>query len=345
MATVRKKGNTWYVQWYDTLEKKTNSRSTGLPSTESNKAKAEKKAKEWQDQLNRKNRELKQLGIQRVTIGYAFEHFLRNNQSKHPKTIKDYKRFFNRFTNSFPAESSCTSITKVAVEDWLNELKQTHFQKNTIHGYGKQCTHFLNFLFEYNYTQMFKINREVKTRPEIKEKIVFGNEDIIKIFEELKDKNANFNALIHILFYTGLRSSDVLTISVEKIDLKERRFSYYSPKRKKHREVAFHDDLVPILTEAVERRKSGTILDYSNVENLGRAVHRYLHDLGIDVKGYSTRTFRKTFITLARSSFNMDASIVMELVGHEHGNTTDRYYNQISIAAMRKELKKFKRPR
>lgn len=66
--------------------------------------------------------------------------------------------------------------------------------------------------------------------------------------------------------------------------------------------------------------------------------------LKIGTKGYSARTFRKTFITLCRSRYNMDASIVRELVGHEHGNTTDRYYNQIGIDAMKKELQKFKRP-
>lgn len=192
---------------------------------------------------------------------------------------------------------------------------------------------------------MFKINREVKTRPEVKEKIVFSKDDVVKVFNGLVDKNPNFNALIHILFYTGLRSSDVLTLTCEKIDTQNCSFAYYSPKRKKHREVAFHDDLLPIFRTIISSKTTGKVLDYNNVENLGRAVHRYLHDLGIDVKGYTTRTFRKTFITLARSSFNMDASIVKELVGHEHGNTTDKFYNQISISAMKKELRKFKRPK
>lgn len=40
----------------------------------------------------------------------------------------------------------------------------------------------------------------------------------------------------------------------------------------------------------------------------------------------------------------MDATIVKELVGHEHGNTTDNYYNKISMNRMREELMKFRRP-
>ena len=40
----------------------------------------------------------------------------------------------------------------------------------------------------------------------------------------------------------------------------------------------------------------------------------------------------------------MDASVVRELVGHEHRNTTDIYYNQISIERMKAELEKFEIP-
>ena len=73
-------------------------------------------------------------------------------------------------------------------------------------------------------------------------------------------------------------------------------------------------------------------------------MSKYLEKIQLDGKKYSARTFRKTFITLCRNRFNIDASIVRELVGHEHGNTTDRYYNEIDIKTMREALDKFKRP-
>jgi len=41
----------------------------------------------------------------------------------------------------------------------------------------------------------------------------------------------------------------------------------------------------------------------------------------------------------------MDAAIVRELVGHEHKDTADRYYNEITVDTMRRELKKFKLPK
>ena len=196
---------------------------------------------------------------------------------------------------------------------------------------------------------MFKINKDVKTRPEIKEKIVFSDEDIIKIFDTLNSKNDNLQITVYLLFYTGLRSSDILTIKTEKVDLEHRELSYYSPKRKKYRGIAFHKDLIPVLKKIINNEKlmnktNGRLLNFTGVESLNRALTRYFIELKIRDKGYTARTFRKTFITLARSRYSMDATIVKELVGHEHTNTTDRYYNSVTMDAMKSELAKFKRP-
>ena len=343
MAIIKKRGDKLYIQWYDPLSKKIQSKSTGLNANDTNLKKAKRYANKLQSELTKESQKLKQIGINHSTLEQAFEHFLRNNQNKHPKTIKDYNRFFKKFTERFNEDMPCSSITKLQVEDWLNEIKQLPLAKNTIHGYGKQLTHFLNFLFEYSYTPMFKINREVKTKPEVKEKVTFSDKAIIKIFDNLDEKNSNFITTIYLLFYTGLRSSDIMTITKENIDLKNRIINYYSPKRKKYREIAFHEDLVPILKNRISEIEDEQILNYSKVENLGKAVTRYVEFLGLR-KEYTARTFRKTFITLCRSRYDMDASVVRELVGHEHTNTTDRYYNQISVKKMRNELLKFKRP-
>ena len=190
---------------------------------------------------------------------------------------------------------------------------------------------------------MFKINRDIKPKREIKEKIIFSDEDIVKIFDNLAGKNNNFKTLIYLAFYTGLRSSDMLTIKVSGIDLKRHELKYYSPKRKVYRQVAFHEDLDEIISKRVEEVKDGELLDYTEIENLGRACHRYFELIGIGDKGYSARTFRKTFITLARRC-RMDASVVAELVGHAHSSTADRFYNRIDMELMNEELRKFKRP-
>ena len=341
MAIVRKRGGIWHIQWYEPFEKKVKSMATGLVANETNLKKAEKYAKQLQDKLTRDYRKQKEIGIKRVTIKEAFEHFKKVNQNKNEKTIGDYDRFYKKFTAGFDENLPCSTFNKLNVENWLMEIKKLNFAQNTIHGYGKQLTHFLNFLFEYSYTQMFMINREVKTRAEVKEKVIFSEADFSKIMHNLKKKNSNFVTTINLLAYTGLRPSDLMTINTADIDLQNRTMKYYSPKRKKFREIAFHEKLVSILRKRIKEIRQGLLLDYNSTENFGRAIKRYLEVLNLNDKKYSARTFRKTFISLCRSKYQMDASVVMELVGHEHLNTTDRYYNKISFDVMRQELKKY----
>ncbi len=340
MASIYSKRDIIYVSWYDSITGKRLNKSTRLKATKENFRVAKSIANELQAGLQNERDVYKELGIQKKTIRAAFEHFLKNNSDKHPKTIKDYHRFFKFFKTYFDENKICTIITKLEIESWIIEIKKLKLQKNSIFDIFKQANHFLNFLFEYSYVPMFKINKDVKPKREIKEKIVLSDDDIIKIFENLQSKNSNFQTLIYLAGYTGLRSSDLLTIEVKGVDLKNRELKYYSPKRKKFRQVAFHEELLPILTKRIEEVKSGKLLDYNNIENLGRAVTRFFADISLSGNGYSARTFRKTFITLARRH-RMDASIVAELVGHEHNNTADRFYNRISLEQMKEELRKF----
>ena len=343
MPSIYKKGNKLYISWYDSIIGKRINRSTKLEDNEANRKKVEAYVQKLESKLKNDSDNFKRLGIKKISIKEAFEHFLRNNSDKHPKTIKDYHRFYNKFTEHFNENDAASSIDKLNVEAWLLEIKKLPLQKNSIFGYFKQCRHFLNFLFEYNYTQMFLINRDVKPKSEIKEKITFNQNQLQLIFDNLGQKNTNFKTLIYFAYYTGLRSSDLLGIKLEDIDIINRELKYYSPKRKKYRVIGFHKDLVPIITNRLHEIKEGKILNYQNVENLGRAVKVYFAEIGLPNTGYTSRTFRKTFITICRNC-DMDASIVAELVGHEHRSTADRFYNNITTNRMIKELEKFESP-
>ncbi len=340
MASIYKKGTKLYLSWYDSMKCKRFNKSLKLDDTPKNRKIAEGYANKLQEKLSSEVQTMRRLGIKKTTIKQTFAHFLRNNAEKNVKTIKDYERFYKKFTEYFDEHESATSIDKIRVEAWLLEIKKLPLQKNSIFGYFKQCRHYLNFLFEYNYTQMFMINRDVRPKSEIKEKITFADEDADTIFNNLKEKNSNFKTLIYLAYYTGLRSSDLISIKAEDIDIVNREIKYYSPKRKKFRLIGFHKDLVPVLQDRMNEVKEGKILDYASVENLGRAITRFFDDIGIKGKGYTARTFRKSFITLCRNC-EMDASVVAELVGHEHRSTADRFYNNITTIVMKRELEKF----
>jgi integrase len=340
MASIYRKRDKIYISWYDIVQGKTINQSLNLYYTPENLKKAEKIKKQFEIELDRKQFEYKGFNIVRKSIGDAYRHFLSNNSDKAKKTILDYKRFFERFSESFPQDSPCSSINKLAVEKWLNEVKQLKFKRNTIYGYYKQLAHFLNFLFEYNYTPMFKINRDVRPKAELVEKITFTLEDLVTIFSDVTDKSDNFILMLQLLYYTGLRASDLISIERQDINIKNQTIRYYSPKRKIYRTVSFHTALLPYLTKELETVKEGKLLNYGATEALQRALKRYFSDLTLSYPNFTSRTFRKTFITLA-TKHGVNPTVVKELVGHSHNSTTDRYYNSIDFELMSSELSKY----
>jgi len=282
-----------------------------------------------------------QLPSSNVPLQSAFNHYLRNNKQKNSKTIYEYNNFFSKLIKAFPPDSDCSILTKYSVEDFLNEVKEWKYAHNTKANICKNMKRFLNFLFEYGYIpNAFRLNKDVITSPKISKIIVFSTEDIAKIFAALQKKNTNFQTMMYMLFYTGLRPTDIYKIEVKEIDLVKGIFLYYSQKGKIEKIRPIHSKLLPILAKRIVEVKHGRIINYSSTDEMGTAFRRFLagKDVKLTGKGYTLRTPRKTFETIA---FEQSARVesIAELVGHS-AETAAKHYRRISTDEMRKDLEK-----
>lgn len=309
--------------------------------TKSNFKEAKRIAKEVQREIDKKREELQHQSIKRITIQAAYDHFLRNNSNKNSNTIYLYNYFFRYFTKKFSTGQPCTTIMKRTVEDWLIDIDQLEKSKNTKHILCKNLKKFLSFLFEYSYLPYFKLNRDLVIGPEKREIVTFTTKDIVKLFNGLKDKSLNFKTTIYLLFYTGLRPTDILNFKVENINWDDNTIQYYSQKSDEYFFVPIHNDLIPILKERSEELKSGKLLQYFDVHNMGRAYREYLKEIDLHKKNYTLRTFRKTFISLAYDQ-DMELAMVASLVGHKKITTTKQYYHKLSNKKRAAELNKLK---
>ena len=97
-------------------------------------------------------------------------------------------------------------------------------------------------------------------------------------------------------FASPIRFEPISQEIIDKIYLVNSTVSYYSPKRKKFREIPFHNALKETISSRLEEATHGKLIDYKIVENLGRAVSRYFIEIGINDTGYIARTSRKKFI-------------------------------------------------
>lgn len=290
----------------------------------------------------------------------VWKHFIRLNLRKDSKTKQEYEWFYKILTDTFPEKLSVSELNKDSVESFLLGLDNLTYTRKVRKGkkiveiekpysqnskfvIQKNLVKFLNFLFEYKYLpEYFKINRDVRLRPEVREKITFTAEDITKILNGLSPKGTNFQITIYLLLYTGLRSSEIISIDTKRVDLERETFQYYSKKGKEWRTVPIHPELLPKIEKRIKEIGFGTLSEYKTEEALNRAFRRYLKELGIDGKGYSARTFRKSFDTWAYDN-DVDTVANSRLVGHSLA-TAEKHYRQVEIEKLRKELKKFKVP-
>jgi len=332
----------WYISFIDPDTGKPKNRSTGLLATHKNRRKAEQILLEVEDVINEKKDLYKNSNIQRATIGEAFERFLKMNSDKNIKTIGDYERFIKLFSETFDLNSPCTAIDKISAKDWIIDIKKIDKQKNTIYNYFKVFNKFINFLFEDDYiAPPFKINSQIKPKPETKKIIVFSKVDIKKIIEALENKNTNFKTIVIALIYTGLRPSDIIELTVEQINIKEKVIDYYSPKTKEYLSVPIHEKLAEVLMERIIELKSGKIFNYATIGEIGKAFRRFLKANGLNKKGYNLRTFRKNFATIA---YENDISLMTtaKLLGHKNISTTMKYYTATEKKKLATDLNKMK---
>ncbi|MBK8944090.1 MAG: site-specific integrase [Ignavibacteriae bacterium] len=343
MASIYKKDNKIYISWYDTFESKPKSKALGLKYNSENLKIAERLKKAFELELQNKINKLNQIGIVKDKLSIAIEHFYRNNSNKAPGTIDEYDWFFEKLNKKFNKDESCLQLTKLSCEAWLTSFRTSNYQQNTLFKISKVLKKFLNFLFEYNYVPMFKLNKDVTFKRAVKPIIVFSSEDLKKLIDGLKTKNSNFRTTFNLLIYTGLRPSDIYELKVSDINFTDNILSYYSPKTNEHFMVPMHPNLIPILKERISEVKEGKILEYESINNIGKAYRRYLTKQKLQNKGYTLRTFRKTFITLAHAS-GMDLATVSKLAGHKQINTTQKYYNQLNLTKQALELNKLEFP-
>lgn len=321
-----KKVKVIYISYWSLQEKKNISLRVGIKSDE-NMTKARNILKEIEKDNKEYYKTTEKKTILRSSISNIFKVFQDFHKSKSIITQKLYNYFFKYFLKYF-GDIPIFELTKLNFEKWLLNLRSLNLSQNTIHDIATQGRHFLNFLFEYNYLTPFRINTDVFPRAERKGIKVLPMESIKEIFRAMTNKGLNFQIVIHLLYYTGLRPSDLYNIRMEDVNLEEMTMTYYSQKSNLTRIVPIHSGLKEIL-----KKWNGDPL-FSDYIRISKSFILFRNRIGID---FSVKHFRKTFISIL-ANMGVNQEIIRELVGHSHPDIMNRHYTKFDVETLRKYL-------
>jgi site-specific recombinase XerD len=135
--------------------------------------------------------------------------------------------------------------------------------------------------------------------------------------------------VILLMYYTGLRISEVAALRWSDIDIFARVLNVRDGKGGKDREVPLHPELVAVLRGALSgRRQTDAVITKGHgkpltTKSLGHIFERWLPAAPRGVRICSHR-LRHTFATMLRRN-RVDLREIQELLGHEHLETTAIY--------------------
>lgn len=170
---------------------------------------------------------------------------------------------------------------------------------------------------------------------------VLSKEEVNKLIEA--NHNIKHRLLIELMYSSGLRVSECVSLRIDDLDLDERMGIIRSGKGKKDRHIILSDKLIGHLKEylALRNDKNPYIFNIKD-RHIGIRQAQKTVNLAASRAGINKRVFchalRASFATHLMEN-GVDTRIIQELLGHSSIATTQRY-----TKVSRQQLKKIKSP-
>ena len=276
-------------------------------------------------------------------------HFIQNLNSEygnHKNTIISYKYDINQFNNFIKKKKkNFKSITKKDILDFLESLKLKNLKNKTKSRKIFALKRFYRFLVSEKVIENNPIEKIDIPKAEDTLSITLTADQIEKILNFVSKKTNNYidirsNLIIELLYSTGIRVSELISIKTNNIDLKKRNILIDPPekgKSRKERIVFFGEQTKEVIEKYLEfikiyfKEKDSPWLFPSNNSNdflTRRRVLQIMHDLAdkmkIDKSLMHPHSFRHAFGNHLLNS-GADIRVVQKLLGHSSIITTQKY--------------------
>lgn len=272
----------------------------------------------------------------------AFGVFIELEKGHSPHTVEGYQRDLCQCAQHIAAKKGIKSWVQVSGEDissWLQSLDQAEYSAASLArklSAVKHCSRFLlaEKLIANDFTELLSAPKLVRHLPD-----TLSPEEIDALLEAPSRHSAQGlrdRAFLELMYSSGLRVSELCSLTLQDLDLEEGFLRVIAGKRAK-------DRLVPVGRRAIEavqrylhngrsqmvRTKTGSELFISNRgtalsrKTVWHWIHRYAEQAGIN-KAVKPHLLRHSFATHLLSN-GADLRAIQEMLGHADIGTTEIY--------------------
>ncbi len=272
------------------------------------------------------------------------------NASKH--TIKNYEMDLRQF-DSFTEGKNIKEITPLDIRGFIVFLSEKKEKKTSISRKISALRSFFKFLLrervvKINPAESIPLPKLDKPLPKF---LTIG--EVNNLLEKKKESKDSFTktrdqAILELLYATGIRISELVSLNLEDIDIKEQLIRVKG-KGKKERIVPFGSIALKKIKEYLQLRKTKKPKDDSLfINRFGKRIsQRYIQMMlkkQLLIKGINDEitphSLRHSFATHLLS-MGADLRTIQELLGHASLNTTQRY-THLNLKQIIEEYKKVK---
>jgi site-specific recombinase XerD len=276
-----------------------------------------------------------------------FLEYLEIEQNRSQKTIRNYDHYLTRLLDFAGDDIKVSDITPELIRKWRLWLNRLGTNVSDELGKSTQNYHLIALRSFLKYCAKRDVSALTADKIELsatkRKQVTFLNEDELKrLFDQpdittkagLRDR-----AILELLFSSGLRVSELVSLDTENINLKRREFMVRG-KGQKDRPIFISPAACAWLEQYLEKRKDNTkplFVRYSGtkrvdltgnyhrltVRSVQRLVSRYAVLAGI-TKHVSPHTLRHSFATDLLMN-GADLRSVQAMLGHSNISTTQIY--------------------
>lgn len=238
--------------------------------------------------------------------------------------VSGFLSFFSTF-----GKRQLQEIARDHLEAYIEHLQDQGLKVTTVITQLKNLYAFLRYLIDQDIIDASILKRKIKLRePELLPRAIAAD-DVRKILgavERPRDR-----ALVLILLRTGMRIGEVLSLTMNDIDLRDRKIHIYEGEKNCLGRVVYLSDdaLMALQIWLKERDKTKEYLFYGIKKQLCySSAHttfaRYLKETGLHNKGYTMHSLRHTFASELLNA-GMRLECLQLLLGHRNIEITRRY--------------------
>jgi site-specific recombinase XerD len=290
-----------------------------------------------------------------------FLEYLEIEQNRSQKTIANYDHYLTRLSD-FAGDIKVNEITPELVRKWRLWLNRLGTNSSDVLDTATQNYHLIALRSFLKYCAKRDIESLSAEKIELarshRKQVTFLNEEEVERLLEQPDTETSAGlrdrAIIELLFSSGLRVSELVSLDRDHINLKRKEFTIRG-KGQKDRPVFVSDEAAEWLEKYLEKRKDTTKplfiryggskkVDLSGnyhrltVRSVQRLVARYARLAGI-TKHVSPHTLRHSFATDLLMN-GADLRSVQALLGHSNIATT-QIYTHVTDPHLKKIHQKF----